>query len=195
MVPKLIGISGKLRSGKDTLAAQLERIFNHDYQIAFSVVALADPLRRCVAALTGCQPQDLLSQAFKASPSAIANPTGGFYTYRQLLQWMGDSLRVLNPDSVVDALWASLQPQGHDIISDVRTLNEVMAIKKRGGMVIRVERPGLAAWDRHATEIALDGYAGFDHLLVNDSTPVALEEKARLWLSGLTNDSASVDPH
>jgi hypothetical protein len=185
MLPTLIGLSGKLLSGKDTLAAKLVTILHDQHQLAYAIKAFADPLRGCVSGLTGCTIQDLQSQAFKASPSSIRNPAGGLFTYRQLLQRMGDMLRELSPAFLIDALLANLHPGGCYIIADVRKMNEVLAIKARGGVLIRIERAEGASPDRHNTETELDAYTGFDHVIGNDGTLDELDRKVRTWLATL----------
>lgn len=68
------------------------------------------------------------------------------------------------------------------IIPDVRFPNEVKAIKKRGGIVIRVNRSGFEDNDIHPSEIALDNYQYFDYIINNDSDIPALLEKVKEFL-------------
>lgn len=68
------------------------------------------------------------------------------------------------------------------IIPDVRFPNEVEAIKKRGGIVIRVNRSGFEDNDIHPSEIALDNYQYFDYIINNDSDIPALLEKVKEFL-------------
>lgn len=81
------------------------------------------------------------------------------------------------------------------IITDTRFINEAKAIKYRNGILIRVERPIKYWLDRkdyeaftgkevpqakeHLSEIALDGYNGFNYILLNDGTIEDLVEKVR----------------
>lgn len=53
------------------------------------------------------------------------------------------------------------------IITDVRFPNEVKAIKDRGGIVIRIERPEIGWTGDHESETALDGYTDFNYHIVN----------------------------
>lgn len=55
------------------------------------------------------------------------------------------------------------------IITDVRFPNEAEAIKKRSGIIIRVNRPGMPEGDNHPSETSLDDYKGFDWVFSNNS--------------------------
>ena len=55
------------------------------------------------------------------------------------------------------------------IISDVRFLNEVRAIIKREGLLIRVERD-LSNTSNHESEIALDDFQEWDYIIDNNSS-------------------------
>lgn len=104
-------------------------------------------------------------------------------TVRQFLQELGtDGLRDgLHPNVWVNALMADYTPVTHSdrdpggfvypnwIITDTRFVNEAQAIKKQGGIVIRVERPGVKAVNGHPSEVGLEGY-DFDYVITNDGT-------------------------
>lgn len=53
------------------------------------------------------------------------------------------------------------------VITDVRFPNEVQAIEKRGGFVIRVTRPELISTDTHASETALDDWVFPNEITTN----------------------------
>lgn len=56
------------------------------------------------------------------------------------------------------------------IIADTRFINEIDAIRKKNGLVIRVNRPSIESNDNHISETALDNYPAFDYVFNNDST-------------------------
>jgi len=56
------------------------------------------------------------------------------------------------------------------VITDTRFLNEVDAIKKRDGKVIRVERQGISPTNLHSSETELALYKEFDYVLENNGT-------------------------
>ena len=75
------------------------------------------------------------------------------------------------------------------IITDVRFPNEAKAIKDRGGVVIRVNRPlerlgnsklpklRHTSITQHPSETALDDYDDFDYVIENDGTVQDLIDK------------------
>lgn len=64
------------------------------------------------------------------------------------------------------------------IITDTRFPNEAEAIRKKDGILIRVERPGVKPINNHPSETSLDDYK-FDHYVSNDDTVEALAEKIK----------------
>ena len=101
-------------------------------------------------------------------------------TVRELLQKLGtDAMRNgLHPNVWVNALFADYVKDEDDllpnwIITDCRFQNEAIAVKNKGGIIIRVERPGVKAVNDHPSETALDDW-NFDYKIVNISDLVSL---------------------
>ena len=109
---------------------------------------------------------------------------------RDFLQKLGtDGLRYgLHENTWVNALMSDYQkesysgyvgdtrrdiPESKWIITDTRFPNEAQAIKDAGGIVIRVDRPGVKAINDHPSETGLDGW-DFDHKIMNGSDLVSL---------------------
>ncbi len=67
------------------------------------------------------------------------------------------------------------------IITDTRFPNEAEAIKKAGGIVIRVDRPGVKPINDHPSEIGLDKWK-FDYKIANVSDIKALSLSVRIIL-------------
>ena len=72
-------------------------------------------------------------------------------------------------------------------ISDVRFPNEADAIRAFGGLVVRVERPGVGPINGHESEIALDGY-DFDLVVVNDGTLDELTDEMEAVLASCSSN-------
>jgi hypothetical protein len=77
----------------------------------------------------------------------------------------------------VNALFADYNENSRWIITDVRFPNEAEAIKKHGGIVIRINRD--VDTNNHLSETALDDYE-FDYVIDNNSDmyKLALDVKA-----------------
>lgn len=233
----LIGISGRIGSGKDTLASIIQYLVyrNKKYTYPYTqfiseseiykvdrskweVKKFAAKLKQIVCLLTGCTMEDLESQEFKARELP---PEWNGMTYRTMLQKVGtEAMRGQLHDQVwVNSLFADYKnphERNHTeeekeevrrrignvvvnfsskleltypkwIISDMRFPNEMEAVKSRGGVTIRINRPkpkvstGDAIIDNvlnetknfgiveHPSETALDN-AEFDYVIDNDGT-------------------------
>jgi hypothetical protein len=64
------------------------------------------------------------------------------------------------------------------IITDTRFPNEAEAIRKKHGILIRVERPGVKPINNHPSEVSLDKY-NFDHTIINNGSVEELAEKVK----------------
>ena len=75
----------------------------------------------------------------------------------------------------------SYPEQSNWIITDTRFPNEAEAIKKAGGIVIRVNRPGVQPINPHPSETSLDDW-GFDAVINNDGDVADIVHKVGLLL-------------
>ncbi len=112
---------------------------------------------------------------------------------RDFLQALGtDSLRNnLHPNVWVNALMADYKSIEYNddeqprlpnwIITDCRFPNEAQAVKDKGGLVIRIDRPGIKPINDHPSEIALDNWK-FDYKIANVSDIYALKETVEVIL-------------
>lgn len=164
---------------------------NSDWEIK----KFAGKLKDIASHLTGIDIEDFEDQEFKKTnlgPEWDCNPWGKVgtmhkqpMTIRDFLQRLGtDSLRNnLHPNVWVNALFADYKPVDYNddeqprlpnwIITDVRFPNEAKAIKDKGGIVIRVDRPGVVPINNHPSEIGLDDWK-FDYKIANVSDVVSL---------------------
>jgi len=112
---------------------------------------------------------------------------------REFLQRLGtDAIRDgLHTNAWVNALMANYkkidynddeQPEYPNwIITDTRFPNEAQAIKDKGGLVIRVDRPGVKPINDHPSETGLDKW-DFDYKIANVSDIKALSLSVRIIL-------------
>lgn len=72
------------------------------------------------------------------------------------------------------------------LITDVRFKTEVDAIKKRDGILVRINRPNSEGFDNskipHQSEIELDDYKGWNYVIENDGTLEDLIDKVKKML-------------
>src|SRR5690606_15406979 len=169
----LIGIAGKKRSGKDTVAKALE-------PFGYQRVGFADELKQMALEINPMIPGDTrLRGVVKDFGWECAKEFPGV---RKFLQELGTSIRERDRYFWIRTAFMRINPALADgygvVVPDVRYPNEVDAIRRAGGTVIQVVRPGRPDdGDRHASETALDGIA-FNHTIFNDAGLDTLKQRA-----------------
>lgn len=183
---KIIGIAGYARSGKDTLGRFL--VDDHGFEQRSFAAALKEVLY---------QTNPLVESNFEESPylgfctvQHLVDAVGwdrakelspGKFGVRGLLQRLGTEggRNVLGQNIWVDTVMSTLNdPYGKYVFTDMRFPNEYEAIKKVGGVCLRIERPGTAPVNPHISETALDSYP-FEVWVTNGGTIDDLREIAR----------------
>ena len=117
-------------------------------------------------------------------------------TLREVLQIVGTELlrEGFNKNVHVASTMANIKDKDNVIITDMRFPNELEAVKKRGGITIKVNRNpeykwiDKQEWDLHTkgivpheSETALDN-STFDYEILNDGTISELIDKIRIIL-------------
>lgn len=170
----IIGISGTIGSGKDTVASMIAESSQRPWQVK----KFAGKLKQIVALLTGCKVEDLESDDFKNSTlPGEWDIDGKSQTYRGLLQKLGTELLRdgVHKDVHINALYADYVLEDYQhftnlkeigtglkeittsqrfpfwLLTDLRFENEFESIKDRGGFNIRIER--LLSFDNWAKQL------------------------------------------
>jgi ABC-type oligopeptide transport system ATPase subunit len=161
-----------------------------DEKSDWQIRKFASKLKDIASHLTGIDIEDFEDQEFKktnldAEWWTTCDEGHQPMTVRDFLQKLGtDALRNgLHPNVWVNALMSDYKKQlrietNHPhsehlttrypnwIITDVRFENEAKAIKDKGGVVIRVDRPGVSPINNHPSETSLDNWK-FDYKVFN----------------------------
>jgi hypothetical protein len=163
-----VGVIGRKRAGKDSFAARLVEAHG------FVRYAFADPIKAAVLALDPLVPMPDSVHPWRLSEVVASHgweDAKDVPEVRRLLQHFGTGLR----DTLGANVWrdyalrkVDLEPRPV-VITDVRFPNEASAIASRGGVLVRVVRPGLEHSDTHVSETALDDRR-VDYTVVNGST-------------------------
>lgn len=149
--PYLIGLAGKIDSGKSYVARELVKRYG------FNIQAFADPLK-----------EDVVAMGFDRK-LVFADDKPPWL--RALLQAYGLAKRAIDHDYWVKRAETaiSLCRAGNVFIyQDVRFQNEVDYIQEAGGVVIRLERIDYPAISDNESETALD-HADFNHTVWGES--------------------------
>ena len=127
----LVGITGRKGYGKDTLATCLIDMGWHKF-------AFADPLKRML-----CQKEGLTLAQVTDPVLKERCPYGRTISPRQMMQELGKQEREKDPDYWVKRWQETVEGIINVVAPDVRYPNEVQAIRQRGGIIVRVNRPDL----------------------------------------------------
>ena len=177
---KVIGISGKAESGKDTAAGFIIEVFERPRRTAF-----ADDLK--LQALEAWDTErhpyaHLLPLLDDDGKLRVAdNLKQGNAAFRSFLQDFGQGKRREDPEYWVRRAFARHEARHHGrpmVIPDVRYVNEADEVLARRGILLRIERPShqnrlTEAQRLHPSECDLDDYEKFTAILVNNGDPVA----------------------
>lgn len=147
----LIGITGKARSGKDTVARHL--VMNHD----FVRLAFADPLKQAAQEIFGLTAEQTWSDDLKE----VMIPRWGM-TPRKIFQLLGtECMKPFFGEDMwikrLDINYDILKDSDNVVVTDVRFDPEADYIRSKGGIIVEVRRgDGLAGEaGSHASERGL----------------------------------------
>ena len=165
----LIAITGKARSGKDSIAEHL--VASHEY----TRIAFADPLKSAAQKIFGLSD----AQTWDAELKEVEVPYWGM-TPRRIFQLLGTEaiMGTFGPDIWVKRFKLSLnEAQGAVVVPDCRFDLEAEAIRNLGGAIIEVIRgPGLNGSEgEHASEAGLSTLS--DVTFSNNDTLSDLKKK------------------
>lgn len=161
----IIGVSGKARSGKDSLFAFASKD-------GYQRLSFAEELKARARRDLGLTVDHTDGWLKDASCSLLSG-----HSPREFLIDLGNLYRKYRPTFWVDIVLGKIKqaPTAKFMITDVRYPNEAEAIRKIGGLLIRLERHSSrdALVDEKTkqsiSETALDGYRNFNYVLDAES--------------------------
>jgi len=169
----IIGLTGKKRSGKDTVADHLVAKYG------FIKLSFAGPLKEACKTLFQFTDEQVHTDK-KEEPDEFWNVSP-----RVVLQFIGTDVFRNQMSEIIPNIegnfWVTLAEkrcielvkQNKDVkivISDVRFQNEAEMINRLGGKVIKIIRPSLNSVDEHISETGIDSINIIDYNIVNDNT-------------------------
>lgn len=170
---KLIGVHGKARSGKDTIANHL--VDEH----GFVRTAFADPLKAASAVLFGWPVEIAFSDEIKGYKSPLWDITG-----RTAFQRLGDAMKIGFGTDFWIKRWACeyarLKDKHSIVVADVRTNAEADMIRGLGGIILHLERrgAGLSGLEgMHSSEAGITFNRSTDLRIENNGTLSELEDE------------------
>lgn len=177
-MPKVILISGKKGSGKDTVGEFIAQRVPGAVCLAF-----ADRLKLACNALFDIAADIQWSAELKETPTQYNNRTP-----RQLIGELSDFIRErYGQTHFIDRTIEDAQKCDVAVVTDARRRLEIAAFKQAEPWTytIRIERPSLQSTDTSIWETELDNYGVWDVVIINDGTLEDLESKVRRLLISL----------
>jgi len=170
MTKKIIVLSGKQFSGKDTFAK-----FLLEFLPNFKRIGLGDAIK-----IEYGKQKGLTFEEIEANKS----------NYRADLIALGDWGRAQDADYWLKRIIAQ---EDNVIVPDLRMPHELKVFKEHGAVSIRVEAPrenralrGVLVKEDDPTETLLDNIKDWDFIIENNSTLEDLREKAKIWAENFT---------
>lgn len=163
-LPKLIGILGRSRSGKDTVANIISKLYPN-----YVICRFAQPIKNALQEIYNFTPEqleddqkELVDPRYNISPRQAMQEMTYFYLNKHGAGFFSDKL------------FSQFDNKNNQIIiPDVRYEHDIHQIHKRGGIILKITRPSLKL--QHSVENNINELKG-DYELVNDGTIKDLEE-------------------
>ena len=169
--PLIIAFGYKKRSGKDTAANFIAQNYGA-YKLAF-----ADPIKVAAMVTYGFSKSQVYGDKKEQEDDFWGVPP------RTLLQYEGDELHRKKLGELMaevfgdQQIWVRRLKQRIEsikrdvfVVPDLRYQNEAVAIKKMGGIIVKIdatERIGESS-DGHESENSLNGFTGWDYIIDNN---------------------------
>lgn len=162
--PRIIGLCGKARSGKDTAANMLQTIKPTAGKVAF-----ADPIRAAAKAMF-----DFTDEHLHGKLKEVVIPRYG-KSPRQIMQTLGTEW---GRDTIHEDLWLLIAEEKIDafvgagrwaIVTDVRFENEADFIRKKGGQIWHIRRGDAPAVSKHPSEAGVTFRADLGDIVINNN--------------------------
>ena len=196
----IVGIAGKAASGKTTAAHYMAAHLQGEVKIVPMAQVLRDEVELFLRAIGseayvplvyGCQDDKIKVFHVDTRRAEAACPRWAHFitehadiqdrpdqtavTVRRILQWWGTEYRRTDDPDYWTKAWTK-KVEGFDLenihilIDDVRFMNELDTVRAKGGLIIKIDRPGFSGAGNHASETSLDAYSDWKRVIVNDGT-------------------------
>ena len=180
MLPNIVGLCGRSRVGKDTIASILMEKYP-----TYTLHRLAQPVKDTVKTL-----YDFTQDQVETDEKEKMTHWG--ITPRQAMVWVTETMMQRHGNDFFSRKLFDAYDNGvfgsNIIIPDIRYAHDLYEIRKRGGIVIKVVRSGMPD---HQFEAAVDQLEG-DVLIDNNGTLVELQKKVEDVFANLVKPNVTV---
>jgi len=162
-VPRIAGFGGYARSGKDTAAGML--VEQHGHRLLSFGTYVAALLREInpaveIEADRYERAGDLLDRVGYEQAKAVPD-------FVRMLQDLGTGINTRDNGLWARLVMADLPADQRGVITGIRSLAQIDAVRQAGGLTIWVTRPGIEPRNAHRNELEV-GPDDFDVVLAND---------------------------
>lgn len=170
----LISIIGKARAGKDVIGSYLLKELNKDLiGEVYNTVSFADPVKEHLIEIFGLSREQLYGNLKESEDKRYQKFEGCYWTPREFMQEYGQFMRTLDSEIWIRLLLKKISNISTNyIITDVRHINELEAVRKWGSLLLHVKRDtkdGVHG-ETHISETALDSYEVNSHFTINNDS-------------------------
>ena len=147
MSPQLIALTGYAGAGKSTVARHL--VDRH----RFTLVRFAGPLKAMMRCL-GLSDREIEGD-LKQQPHQLLCGKSPRHAMQTIgTEWGRDMIgQNLWVNVAMASAWQVMEQGGRVVIDDCRFPNEAAAIKAAGGVILRIQRPGVGPLNAHPSEV------------------------------------------
>lgn len=182
---KLIGISGKKRHGKDTVAHIIAAILQEKKGLFYERVAFGTAVKQIASMMTGIPADQWETTEQKDTylgpewDKVDENGNVVRMTRRVFMTTLGTNAVTahLHKMAWINMTFRDYTENTLRIVSDVRFFTELERILKHKGITIRVVNPRIVSDDTHPSEVELDSYTEWDYVIINDGNLMDLYDK------------------
>ena len=189
----LIGLTGKKRSGKDTVYQIINSISSNDPDMIVKRIAFADKVKEAASIILNISPAYL--ELHKDNSNLVIKLERGDLwldlSLRNIIQRIGTEV---GRDLFGENFWIDqVLPLDFDhsnqlvIVTDVRFENEAQRVIDLGGVIWEVQRPDNNYKDDHSSEAGISKEY-INHIIVNRNSLQNLEREIRIAMYAHTSD-------
>ena len=169
MYPKIIGLVGRYRVGKDTVAEYIIEQFNE-----YKIERLSNPLKKAVCNLYNFTPEQV-----ESNQKEEIDKRYGFTPREAIVSLTNYMMSIMDVDHFTKLLYNKYDTgdtSKYIILPDIRYPHDIDEVKKRGGIVIKIKR--LSTFSFHDHEYIVDSLKA-DYYIDNDGTIDDLHNKVK----------------
>lgn len=178
MIGRLVSIVGKAQVGKDTVGSYMVNKLNMGkFRRSYRTIAFADELKHDLMVNFDLSHEQLYSDVKELPDKRYIKSRNNnniiYWTPREIMQHYGQSMRKIDSNIWIRKLMSKISNNTfiNYIITDVRHVNELKAVRDRNSLIIRVNRgdSSVVHGMGHISEVDLDNYGVHPDFIIDNN--------------------------